>query len=126
MGVAESEQRAGQGSRGKCQRAVQVTTLLALGIRKMRAEYARLTDSWCELTRLAVGLAHQPPPAAAAQAPAAQIPRATESAAARMLDDCLQSPRGLAVVQQLRWSVPTHSALVARIRTEFGPAGAGE
>ena len=113
----------------RCCNAIRVTTVLLLGLRKMRAEYAQMISAWCELQKLASSLstpvAAPVPPAGNAPHPQAApaIPRAILLSS--ILQEWLTSQEGLSVIESLRWLAPGPSTLVARVRSEMGiPTGA--
>ena len=55
----------------RCRNSIRVTTVLLLGLRKMRAEYAQIISAWCELQQLASSLSD---PVAAPVPPAGNAP----------------------------------------------------
>jgi hypothetical protein len=89
--------------------AISVTTLLALGLRRVRAEYAERLDSFSQLLRAqdADGHAAPAPPMVGLQV---------------SLKDRLMEWGGTAsgrdVIGQLRWLAPTVATLLARLRAE--------
>jgi hypothetical protein len=95
----------------KLRPAILVTSLLILGLRKIRAEYSERLDAFCKLLRTQDsagedGAAPLPPPAGV-----------QPSLKDRLFAWSATDP-GRAVISQLRWQAPSASTLLARLRAE--------
>jgi hypothetical protein len=128
LDAAVEEAAVTNAKRMRLRRAVYITTVVAAGLRRMRWEYAQMIDAWFELRMLSDGDTggHHPvaPPAepdVAAQAPSSVSRGKVLNA---RVNAWAQSPSGQDCIAQLRWLIPTHEVLVARIRAEVG-AGSG-
>jgi hypothetical protein len=78
--------------------AVQVTCLLILGLRKIRAEYALRVDAFCQLLRARFEERRE-----------AAVPGAGAATLAGRLRSWSESTAGRPVIRQLRWFAPTLS-----------------
>ena len=134
--LAEPEAAAAEASRrsaaiARYRPAVEVTTVLALGVHSLRGAYAELVGRWRQLAaeeefslqrlpvvEAPVGL----PPALPARAPV----RPRFLVLRSLLAQWAATPSGSRSVFLLRWQVPTEAALVARIRRELPPSGASD
>ena len=115
----------------KHQNGVKVATLLVLGLRRIRAEYAASIGSWRQLwaceSRASVSsvLEAAMPPFRSGEGPrgTSGIPSSRErgNLFQERLDHWASSQSGMDVVIQLRWTVPSHNQLVARMRRELWP-----
>ena len=90
--------------------AVKCVSLLLLGIRRIRVEYARRIHAWKQLQltmeQLRIPEVLQVPP----DVEDGRLPS--------ILDAWFATPRGLTTARELRWLVPSLSVLAARIKAE--------
>ena len=114
LGQAMEEQHGRSKAAREIWPTVRLTTLLVIGLRKIRAEYAQRTQAWIRLARLHSQA--QPAPAPNDEQPA-QRPSGRESLQQWCLTD-----GGRQTVRQLRWLAPTEQQALARIRVEV-PTG---
>ena len=84
--------------------AVELTTLLLLGLRAIRVEYAKRIGAFCQGAQVLLA----PPPAPVVAAPNTGA-----------LEQWLRSVTGQRVVRELRWLAPAPSTLAARIKKEL-------
>jgi hypothetical protein len=91
---------------------IQVTTVLLLGIRKLRAEHAERINAWRELRECSADSEFNPhiAPTLGGQTPLEV-----------RIGDWAGSPQGGLVVARLRWAVPPVDTLASWLRSEFGP-----
>ena len=104
---AEARTRA----RRRCVASIQVTTVLSLGVRKLRAEYAARIETWLRLRAL-VGHC-----VVGGATVCYHIP--TPGANSRVVNWATSEP-GRIVISELRWRVLPREALLRRVRTELG------
>ena len=130
-GAAAAEASRRSAALARYRPAVEVTTVLALGVRSLRGAYAELVGRWRQLAakeelslqrfpvvEVPVGL----PPAPPVRAPVHPRFLVLRS----LLAPWAATPSGSRSVSLLRWQVPTEAALVARIRRELPPSGASD
>ena len=91
--------------------AVKCVTLLLLGLRRIRVEYARRIEAWKQ-TQLIMEQLRVP------EAVPFQAPLADDERMPSILDAWFGTPRGLATARELRWLAPALSVLAARIKAE--------
>ncbi|CAE7423476.1 unnamed protein product [Symbiodinium sp. CCMP2456] len=96
--------------------AIQCVSLLLLGLRRIRVEYARRITAWKHL-HLIMEQLRMP-----AGAPPAQ-PDGGVHRLPSMLDAWFDTARGRTAARELRWMAPTLSVLTARIKAEGNPTG---
>ena len=132
--LAEPDPAAAEASRriaamGRYRPAVEVTSVLALGLRSVRSLYAEQVGAWRQLAEAEVASLRPAPAAAPAQplppgpppgAPARPFFLVLRS----LLADWSATVQGRRTVRELRWQLPTADALVARLRAELPRTGA--
>ena len=101
-------------------KAVQLTALLVLGLRRVRAEYAKRIEVWCLAARSKIEQEAEAIVPAIAQPVGAHPvvqPLGAPSALNRMVS-WAASQRGSKCVREMRWLLPTLSVVGARLRQE--------
>jgi hypothetical protein len=102
--------------------AIQITTALALGLRSIRIEFASRVAAWkslWEAENSQLGADESGPPSLGELGSQVDPLGVIERNLRHRVQEWANSAAGQLVVAQLRWSVPSHSVLVDRIRGEL-------
>ena len=111
--------------------ATTITTLLILGLRRVRAEYMARLNAWAELQKIwmspggedadGAGDGHLQPPQDTVAGVGPVIPRATaDQALSDRIGQWANTAHGRTSVRHLRWAAGPVNVLAARLRAELG------
>lgn len=132
--LQEAFRRAGALRRHRA--AIRITTLLILGLRRIRAEYSRRIEAWKTMWELSIDSANRRAGQQGLEGPALciapgevgpEIVSARAHAAARCqeLRRCIAawaaSASGTRQIRLLRWALPNHAGVVAVVRASTWP-----
>ena len=106
-----------------CWAPLRIASLLVLGIRKIRAEYAERIEAWRSLRRCALQIQSVGSSASSQSGVNATVRGVLLHTLQARVEVWAGSSGGRGCIRELRWECPTLSVLAARLRGELGGLG---